>query len=189
MACAGWLEDAAKAKLGRVGTAGLKYWVCKRAPAAIYEAMECHGGNGYVEEGPMPRIFRQSPLNSIWEGSGNVQVLDVLRALAREQGVAEAFVDELQAGQGITAAFDENIARVSESVIQASKDPQGAMESGRALVDRMAVSLQASLMKQYGSVESAEAFCASRCGVTGASSYGAYVPVNIAGTIVNRTSP
>merc|ERR1712007_127693 len=80
----------------RLATAVSKYYVCKRAPLVVYEAMECHGGNGYVEEGPMPRLFRQSPFNAIWEGSGNVICLDVVRALTREPASGVALLQELE---------------------------------------------------------------------------------------------
>merc|ERR1711972_514477 len=97
-------EDTHEAAFLRLATAVSKYYICKRAPQVAYEAMECHGGNGYVEEGPMPRLFRQSPLNSIWEGSGNVLCLDVLRALQREPASVAALLQELQAAEDAALA-------------------------------------------------------------------------------------
>merc|ERR1719237_217194 len=90
-------SDKHESNFIRLATAISKYYVCKRAPIVTYEAMECHGGNGYVEEGPMARLFRQSPLNAIWEGSGNVICLDVIRALSREPTSAAALLGELEA--------------------------------------------------------------------------------------------
>ena len=92
--------DAAEAALLRLALPAAKYWVCKRAPAVAAEALECLGGNGYVEESGLPRLYRDAPLNSIWEGSGNVTALDVLRALARSPGAAEALLAEIDAGRG-----------------------------------------------------------------------------------------
>jgi putative acyl-CoA dehydrogenase len=128
----------------RVATAVLKYWVCKRTPAVVGEALECLGGNGYVEEeSNLPRLYRESPVNAIWEGSSNVQCLDVLRALRREPTAADAFVAEL----------DE---RDRAPVVQAlaAADEQGA----RRLVETMAVALQATLLDRHGDPAVAAAF-------------------------------
>jgi putative acyl-CoA dehydrogenase len=127
----------------RVATAVLKYWVCKRAPSAVGEALECLGGNGFVEESGLPRLFRESPLNAIWEGSSNVQCLDVLRALRREPAAAEAFVAELEA-------------RDREPVERALA---GADEgSARRLVETMAIALQGTLLDRHGDPAVAEGF-------------------------------
>src|SRR5207302_1823363 len=98
--------DSAEAAFRRLGLAVTKYWVCKRAPAHAAEALECLGGNGYVEESGMPRLYREAPLPSIWEGSGNVMSLDVLRALAREPACFDAFFSELDAAAGADARLD-----------------------------------------------------------------------------------
>src|SRR5258708_21999913 len=95
-----------EAPFRRIATAVAKYWVCKRAAPFAAEALECLGGNGYVEESGMPRIYRDAPLNSIWEGSGNVNALDVLRALAKESGVRDAFLDEVSQARGADHRFD-----------------------------------------------------------------------------------
>ena len=127
----------------RIATAVLKYWVCKRTPAVVGEALECLGGNGFVEESGLPRLYRESPLNAIWEGSSNVQCLDVLRALRREPAAAEAFVAELE---------ERDCAGVEDALAQA--DEQGA----RRLVETMAVALQATLLDRHGDPAVAEAF-------------------------------
>jgi putative acyl-CoA dehydrogenase len=128
----------------RIGTAVLKYWVCKRTPAAVGEALECLAGNGYVEDASdLPRLYRESPLNAIWEGSSNVQCLDVLRALRREPGTADAFLAELEEGD-----------RPAVERALAVADEQGA----RRLVETMAVALQASLLDRAGDAAVAAAF-------------------------------
>ena len=127
----------------RVATAVLKYWICKRTPAVVCEALECLGGNGYVEESGLPRLYRESPVNAVWEGSSNVQCLDVLRALRREPAAAEAFVAELE---------ERDRAGVERAL--AGADEQGA----RRLVETMAVALQATLLDRHGDPAVAEAF-------------------------------
>jgi putative acyl-CoA dehydrogenase len=128
----------------RLATAVLKYWVCKRTPAVVAEALECLGGNGYVEESGLPRLYRESPLNAIWEGASNVQCLDVLRALRREPDAADAFLGKLE---------DGDRTRV-ERALAGSIDEADA----RRLVETMAVALQASLLDCHGDPAVAEAF-------------------------------
>src|SRR3954462_1810645 len=108
--------DATEAAFRRVGLAVGKYWICKRGPAVAAEALECLGGNGYVEDFPMARLYREAPLNSIWEGSGNVNALDVLRALGREPQALEAFLDEVGAAQGADARLDTALAAVKQEL-------------------------------------------------------------------------
>jgi putative acyl-CoA dehydrogenase len=127
----------------RVATAVLKYWVCKRTPAVVGEALECLGGNGFVEDSGLPRLYRESPLNSIWEGSSNVQCLDVLRALRREPAAADAFVAELE--ERDRRPVDDALARADE---------RGA----RRLVETMALALQGTLLDRHGDPAVAEAF-------------------------------
>lgn len=149
-------DDSAEAALLRLATPIAKYWVCKRAPAHAAEALECLGGNGYVEESGMPRLFRQSPLNSLWEGSGNVQCLDVLRAIRTHPESVEALRGELETATGVHAAFDvaakELVARVEH-----------AEETGaRRMTEDAAVLLQASLLIRYAPPAVSDAFVASR---------------------------
>jgi putative acyl-CoA dehydrogenase len=144
----------------RLANAVLKYWQCKRAPMHAAEALECFGGNGYVEESGMPRLYRESPLNSIWEGSGNVQCLDVLRALVHGPEPIEAFFAEVAEASGadprLDAAADELRAELGELE---------AIESrARRVVERMALVLQGSLVVRFADPAVAEAFCASRLG-------------------------
>jgi len=152
--------DAREAAFTRVATAIGKFFVCKRAPAFVNEAQECLGGAGYVEESLLPRLYRQAPLNSIWEGSGNIQCLDVLRVLAREPETREALQAELTAAAGLDVAFD----REAESLLAQLTDANGLAEANaRRLVERMALALQASVLLRAASPV-AEAFCQSRLG-------------------------
>ncbi len=151
--------DERASLIRRIATPVLKYWTCKRAPEHAVEALECFGGNGYIEESGMPRLFRESPLQSIWEGSGNVQALDVLRAMAKEPAVLEPLLDEIGAGRatsrGSTAAV---AARRSAS----SATPSSSRRGPGGLVERMALALQGSLLVRYGDPAVADAFCATR---------------------------
>jgi putative acyl-CoA dehydrogenase len=148
--------DEADGPFRRLATAVAKFWVCKRTPPLVAEALECLGGNGYVEESGMPRLFRESPLNSIWEGSGNVNALDVLRALAREPETAEAFLAEVRLAAGADARLDAALSRLERDL--ASPDEAGA----RRLLERLATALQASLLVRHAPAEVADAYCASR---------------------------
>ncbi|WP_149194980.1 acyl-CoA dehydrogenase family protein [Luteimonas suaedae] len=153
-------RDTGEAAFARIATAIGKYWICKRAPAFVNEAQECLGGNGYVEESILPRLYRQAPLNSIWEGSGNIQCLDVLRALAREPASAVAVLAELDAARGRDSAFDASADGLRETLA----DPANTSESdARLLVERLALALQAAVLLHAGS-PAAEAFCRSRLG-------------------------
>ncbi len=154
---AGRGDDAARS-LKRLGTAIGKYWVCKRGPGHAFEALECLGGNGYVEESGMPRLYREMPLSSIWEGSGNVMALDVLRALGREPGVLDAYLDEVGEAAGADARLDAFVARLREEFA----DPQGLESRARRVVERMALALQGSLLVRHAPPFVADAFCASR---------------------------
>jgi putative acyl-CoA dehydrogenase len=148
--------DDADAPFRRLATAIAKFWICKRTPPLVAEALECLGGNGYVEESQLPRLFRESPLNSIWEGSGNVNALDVLRALDREPESGEAFLAEVRLAAGGDARLDGAIERLESELAEPSE------EGARRLLERLAVVLQASLLVRYGAPEVADAFCASR---------------------------
>ncbi len=140
----------------RLATAVAKFWVCKRTPPLVAEALECLGGNGYVEESQLPRLFRESPLNSIWEGSGNVNALDVLRALAHEPETADAFLAEVTLAAGADARLDAAIGRLERELVEPEE------QSARRLLELLAVALQGSLLVRHGAPEVAEAFCASR---------------------------
>jgi putative acyl-CoA dehydrogenase len=150
----------------RIATAICKYWLCKRSPVHVGEALECLGGNGYVEESLLPRLYREAPLYGIWEGSGNVICLDILRALAKDPGTAEALLAELKATAGADPRLDRFSAAVQSDLSNALNRPssESAEIEGRArwLAERLALALQASLVVRHGRAEVAEAFLASR---------------------------
>lgn len=152
-------RDPGEAALARLGTAIGKYWVCKRAPVFVNEAQECLGGAGYVEESMLARLYREAPLNSIWEGCGNIQCLDVLRALQRESQTMPALMDELATARGMQADFDRALDGLSLPA-----DPREAEPLARVLVERMALLLQASLLLRHAPNAVAESFCRSRLG-------------------------
>ncbi|WP_454831504.1 acyl-CoA dehydrogenase family protein [Pseudoxanthomonas wuyuanensis] len=150
-------QDPAEAAFARIATAIGKYWICKRAPAFVNEAQECLGGAGYVEESMLPRLYRQAPLNSIWEGSGNIQCLDVLRALMREPETAEVLRGELEAAAGTDPVFDRFVARLSAQL--STVEENGA----RLLVEQLALALQAAVLLPTAS-PAAGLFVRSRLG-------------------------
>jgi putative acyl-CoA dehydrogenase len=151
-------QDPAEAALARIGTTVAKYWNTKRCPSLVLEALECHGGSGYVEESIMPRLYREAPLNSIWEGSGNVMGLDVLRAMSREPESLPAFMAEVEQARGL----DHNLDRTIDDLKQ-ELDDQNWMEGRmRMITELMALTLQGALLTQHGRPAVAEAFCASR---------------------------
>ncbi|HEX5762424.1 MAG TPA: acyl-CoA dehydrogenase family protein [Solirubrobacterales bacterium] len=137
----------------------LKYWLCKRAPWHAVECLECLGGNGYVEESGMPRLFRESPLGSIWEGSGNVQCLDVLRAMVKNPASVEAFFAEVLEGAGAEPRLDAYVAELRSEI---PGDVETIQARARTIVEQMALALQASLLVRFGDPAVADAFCASR---------------------------
>ncbi|MEZ5483986.1 MAG: isovaleryl-CoA dehydrogenase [Lysobacteraceae bacterium] len=151
--------DPAENALARVGTAIGKFWVCKRTPAMVNEAQECLGGAGYVEESMLPRLFRQSPLNSIWEGSGNVQCLDVLRALVKQPECRDALLAEINAAKGEQTALDS----LHDNLERALSKPIDETEA-RHYVEGMALGLQASLLLRHSADGIGAAFCEARLG-------------------------
>jgi putative acyl-CoA dehydrogenase len=151
--------DEGAARFRRLANAVLKYWICKRGPAHAVEALECLGGNGYVEESGMPRLYRESPLASIWEGSGNVQCLDVLRAMVRHPESVEAFANEVGEGAVAEPRLDEFGRKLRDDL---TSDPETMESRARSLVERMALALQGSLLVRFGDPAVADAFCASR---------------------------
>jgi putative acyl-CoA dehydrogenase len=151
-------SDPAEARFRRIATAVAKYWVSKRGPVHAGEALECLGGNGFVEDTMLPRLFRESPLNSIWEGSGNVICLDVLRAIANEPGSMEALFDEIDRGRGGDGRLDEAAARLRSNWKSLAAEPNQA----RRLVEQLALVLQGSLVVRHSPTDVADAFCASR---------------------------
>ena len=151
-------SDPAEAHFRRIGVAIAKYWTCKRAIAVVAEALECHGGNGYVEESILPRLYREAPLNSIWEGSGNVNALDVLRAMQREPETLAAYLGEVETARGLDARLDRAVDLLKRSLA----NPDQLESRARLLVEQMAVLLQGSLLLRHGDPAVADLFCASR---------------------------
>jgi putative acyl-CoA dehydrogenase len=156
----GYDEDATEGEklFKRVATAVLKYWVCKRGPGHAFEALECLGGNGYVETFPLARLYREQPLLSIWEGSGNVMCLDVLRALSRSPHALEAFLAEVELAAGADPRLDSYV----RSLRSEFNDLQPVEARARRLVEHMALCLQGSLLVRYAPASVVDAFCASR---------------------------
>lgn len=151
-------RDSGEAAFARIATAIGKYWVCKRAPAFVNEAQECLGGAGYVEESILPRLYREAPLNSLWEGCGNIQCLDVLRALAREPDTGRAVLAELALAEGRDPAYDRELADLHAVLTSgANLEPMA-----RRLVERLALAVQAGLMVRHAPEPVARAFVASR---------------------------
>ena len=177
--------DPHEAALRRIALPLAKYWVCKRTPMMVAEALECLGGNGYVEESGMPLLFRESPLNSIWEGSGNVNALDVLRALSREPEALNAWITEVGRARG----EDPRLDRAVDSVLETLADTSALEVGARRLAGAMAACLQGALLVQHAPAAVADAFCASRLG----SEYGGTLGTLPRGTdlaaIVERTTP
>jgi putative acyl-CoA dehydrogenase len=209
--------DPAADALLRIGTPLAKYWICRRAPALAFEAMEVLGGNGYVEEASLARLYREAPVNSIWEGSGNVMCLDVLRALGREPACRDALLAELNAAQGSDPRYDRFVARLLERLGRASGSTATASASGdaggndrasstagasadelfdpsqaRRLAGDLARAWQAALMLRWAPAEVAAAFCAGRLDderATGDQAFGT-LPARIdLGAIVERAMP
>jgi putative acyl-CoA dehydrogenase len=143
----------------RLATAAAKYWICKRGPEHAYEAMECLGGNGYIEQFPLARRYREQPVMAIWEGSGNVIALDVLRAMAREPETVEAFLAEVSLADGIHPLFDAYLAD-TRNLLAATPEPAQV----RRITERLALTLQASLMMRFSPAAAADAFVQSRLG-------------------------
>lgn len=177
--------DGGEATFARLATAVAKYWVCKRQPAMVAEALECLGGNGYVEESIMPRLFRESPLNGIWEGSGNVICLDVLRAMAREPQSVDAFRDELSLAGGADARYDSFVARLSSEL----SDLDAIESRARRLVEMMALALQGSLLLRFSDSAVADAFCASRLAGDWGAAFGTLPRGARVDAIVDRARP
>ncbi|MBA9004640.1 acyl-CoA dehydrogenase family protein [Thermomonospora cellulosilytica] len=177
--------DEAEAAFRRLAVAVGKYWVTKRWPAHAAESLECLGGNGYVEESGMPRLFRESPLNSIWEGSGNVAALDVLRAMAREPQSVEAFFGEVRAAAGADARLDAAARELKDSLA----DPATLEIRARRVVERMALVLQGALLVRYGHPAVADAFCASRLAGDWGAAFGTLPPGLDLAPIIDRATP
>jgi putative acyl-CoA dehydrogenase len=178
-------DDPHQRALRRIALPLGKYWVCKRTPFMVAEALECLGGNGYVEESGLPLVFRESPLNSIWEGSGNVNALDVLRALSRSPEALDAWLTEVGQARG----EDPRLDRAVEEVLTDLADLSDLEVRARRLASLMAQCLQASLLVRFGPAEVADAFCASRLGGQWAGTFGTLPRGTDLRAIVDRATP
>jgi putative acyl-CoA dehydrogenase len=189
MRLAGSLDRAAdhpeEAQFRRLALAVAKYWTCKRAVAVVAEALECHGGDGYVEESILPRLYREAPVNSIWEGSGNVNALDVLRAMSREPESVAAFLLEVERAQGSDARFDRAVTELKGELANMAD----AETRARRVVERMALTLEGSLLLRFGDPAVADAFCASRLAGDWGHSFGTLPPGTEFTAIVARHRP
>jgi putative acyl-CoA dehydrogenase len=178
-------HDEEQALLKRLATAVSKYWICKSAVWVVGEALECLGGNGYVEESGMPRIFRETPLNSIWEGSGNVNALDVLRAMVRTPAAVDAFFGEVALGAGAEPRLDSYVGALKRDL----SDLDDIEFRARRVVERMAIALQASVLVRHGDPAVADAFCATRLAGDHGRSLGTLPSGVDAARIVERHQP
>ena len=187
-------EDAA---FRRFGTAVMKYWVCKRAAPHAAEALECMGGNGFVEESAMPVLYRDAPLNSIWEGSGNVAALDVLRALVKEPEGLPAFLAECELAAGADPRLDQHLVHVRDRTREIFGDSSQSAEErlyasqfgARGVVEDLALALQGSLLVRHSPPAVADAFCAARLAREGGRAFGTLPSGLDARTIVERALP
>jgi putative acyl-CoA dehydrogenase len=177
--------DEDDAPFRRLATTVAKYWVCKATPPLVAEALECIGGNGYVEESAMPRLYRESPLNSVWEGPANVQALDVLRALRRQPESVDAVLQEIELASGEDSRLDAAVALLRGELA----DPDDAELRARRLVERFALCLQGSLLLRHGAPAVAGAFCATRLGGDGGRAYGTLPRGVDCAAIVDRHRP
>jgi putative acyl-CoA dehydrogenase len=166
----------------RIATGIGKYWVCKRAVPFIGEALECLGGNGYVEDSGMPRLFRESPLYSIWEGSGNINALDVLRVLGREPLALETVLEELHAGGRACPTYASAVSALEDDL----DDPDQRESRARRIVERLALLLQASLLLRHAPEPVADGFVSARLGDGGGLAYGALDTAVAVGSILQR---
>ncbi|MGH2857260.1 MAG: acyl-CoA dehydrogenase family protein, partial [Solirubrobacteraceae bacterium] len=190
-------DDPDDAAFRRFATAVCKYWVCKRAAAHAAEALECLGGNGSVEDSGMPLLYRDSPLNSIWEGSGNVAALDVLRAIVTEREGLPAFLAECERASGADRRLDAHLASVKQRVhdtFGGGASETDAQFGARRLVEELALALQGSLVVRHSPPAVADAFCAGRLasdsGGTGAGRVYGTLPAGVdAGAIIARALP
>ncbi|SFC28503.1 putative acyl-CoA dehydrogenase [Marinospirillum celere] len=178
-------QDEHEQALLRLATPIGKYWICKRTPNHAYEAMEIIGGSGVMENHIMPRLFRESPINSIWEGSGNVQCLDVLRAWHKSPESLEVYLDEVSLAQGSNTYLDHFLQELRKDL----KDTSNLEYRARNLVDRLALALQASLLVRNSPHEVSDAFCASRLQAGGGLNYGNLPPGVACQTILTRATP
>ena len=178
-------SDDAEAALVRLGTAVSKFWVCKRAPAHAYEAMECIGGSGLMETCIMPRLYREAPVNSIWEGSGNAQCLDVLRTMRKEPESVAVLLNEIEQAKGDNSVLD----RYVDGLKRTLADQTEAEYRARAICESLALALQASLLVRAGNSSISDAFCAARLGEGSGHTFGMLPPGVDCNALIERARP
>jgi putative acyl-CoA dehydrogenase len=179
------LDDEHEKRFTRLGAAVGKYWICKRTPHHAYEAMECLGGNGVTENFILARLYRDAPINAIWEGSGNVQALDVLRAMNKSPAVVDTWFEELAGAQGKNATLDNAINALKKELA----DPEEIQFRARDLVDRMALTMQSALLVKAGNESVSEAFIAARLGSGHTRNYGSLPRGLDIDTLIRRANP
>jgi putative acyl-CoA dehydrogenase len=177
-------EASADAALARLATPALKYWVCKRAPVTVAEALEVLGGNGYVEESALPRMYREAPLNSVWEGSGNVMCLDVQRAAQREPAAVAALFEELSLARGGNVHLDRRVEALKASFATAPQEREARRTAGS-----IATTLAACLLVRHAGVAVADAYCASRLGADAHGAFGMLPEGAACAKIIERALP
>jgi putative acyl-CoA dehydrogenase len=189
--------DPREALFKRIASAVGKYWACKRVPMHVAEALECFGGNGYTEEAPMARIYREAPLLGIWEGSGNVICLDVLRAVSKEPDTLDAFIAEVEKAKGRSKKLDAYVSSLKRDIDALKKSAKSTSaevvaareQSARQLVERLALSLQAALMVLHAPKFASDAFIASRLGKQGGYAFGTLPKTADVRAILERAYP
>ena len=177
--------DETAGAFGRLATALTKYWICKRAPTVVAEAMECLGGNGYVEDALLPRLYREAPVNGIWEGTGNVICLDILRTIRREPAALPAMLDAIRQARGGNRQLDKHMRALSKM----SASPPDAPEQARRIAESLALGWQAALLVQHAPTFVADAFCATRLGDAGGRTLGTLPAAADTEAIVDRAWP
>jgi putative acyl-CoA dehydrogenase len=178
-------HDEGQRRFTRLATAVGKYWITKRTVAVVAEALECLGGNGYVEESPLPRLYRDAPVNSIWEGSGNVQCLEMLRAVKKDAGTLEMTLQEIRAAQGGNTQFDDFVSRLERELTDSNQLEANA----RHIAELLALALQGSLLVRHAPSEVADAFCASRLAGGSGFAFGTLPAGTPFKTIIERSLP
>ncbi len=182
-------DPGAEPQFQRLATPVAKFWVCKRATPLVVEALECLGGNGYVEESPMPRLLRDSPLNAIWEEPGNVIALDVLRALAKDPAAFDAFLAEVELAAGLDERLDAFVSKIRDQVPGLAEEPASAQYAARGIAERLGIALQASLVVRHSPPAVAEAFLSTRVAGAAGGAFGTLPPGVDCAAIVERHRP
>jgi putative acyl-CoA dehydrogenase len=177
--------DRGEALLRRIALPAAKFWTTKRSIAVTAEALECLGGNGYAEESGMPLLLREAPVNSVWEGSGNVNALDLLRAMSREEGAVDALLSELGRAAGGNSYYDAAV----KELLNDFADLDGLEYRARRLSSRIAVLLQAAQLIQHSPAAVADAFAVSRLGRDDAGQFGTLPPGIDTQAIIDRAQP